>query len=73
MPTEQALQARQLSIYRQRFNGSELGTVRLGGEHQAGTDGLAIDDDRASAADAHFTAHMRPRELQLMTEEIRQQ
>jgi hypothetical protein len=42
----------------QAFHGLDHRATRLHREHQAGMHDPSIDDDQASAANAHFTARM---------------
>ena len=55
---EGLLHRMQLVAIRQPFDGADLLAIGLHGEHQAGAHRLAVDDDRAGAADAVLAADM---------------
>ena len=50
-----------------------VGAVGLHGEGEAGAPGLAVDDHRATAANAMFAADVGSRQAQLMADEVAQQ
>ena len=52
------LQRVQLLALGKTLDGQQLGAVGLHGEHQAGARGLAVEQDRAGAADPVFAADM---------------
>ena len=56
---EGLLQRMQLLAVGEPFDGADLPAVGLDREHQAGADRLAVEDDRAGAADAVLAADMR--------------
>src|SRR6202035_5968333 len=58
---------------RQAFHGSDLTTVDLHREREAGARRLAVDADGAGAAHAVFAADMRPGRADLMPQEVGQQ
>src|ERR671914_212570 len=56
---ESLLQRMQLVAGCQTLDGANLLSLRLDGKHQAGTDGLAVNDHSAGAADTVLAANMR--------------
>src|ERR1700722_8218182 len=52
--------------------GGDTMTVGLDGKHQAGTDGRAVEENGAGAADPMFAANMGAGEFQMFAQEIRQ-
>ncbi len=58
---------------RKAFNGRDFMISRLHGEHQAGTHGLAIEQDGAGAADPVLAADMGTGQRQIVAEEIAEQ
>ena len=63
----------QLAIPGQPFNRSHFRAVRLHRQDRAGFDGLAIEQNRASAANAGFTAEVGAGQFALFAEEMRQE
>ena len=71
--TECLLQRMHLFIRRRdAFHGQYFMAVHLHGQHQAGSCRKPIEENRASAAHAVFTAQMRAGEAELLAQEIRQ-
>jgi len=56
----------QLAIACQTLDGGYLRTIRLDSQHCAGFRRLTIQQHRARAANAGFTAHMRAGELAMV-------
>ena len=56
----------------QRFDGSDLRPVALGGQQQAGADGFAVHNHGAGSALAHRAALFGAGELQLLAQKIDQ-
>jgi hypothetical protein len=46
--------------------------MRLRGQHQAGTNDVAVHAHRAGAANPVFAADMCPRQLQMLAQKVRQ-
>src|SRR5262249_47208652 len=61
------------AVLREAFNRGDLRVVRLDGEHRARLDRLAVDEDRARAANPGFAADVRPREPAGIAEKVHQQ
>ncbi len=57
---------------RQSFDGLDTLAMRLHSVHQAGMNGLAVQQHEARAAHAHLAAEMRAGQFQLFAQEIRQ-
>jgi hypothetical protein len=70
---EGLLKRMELSNRRQPFNGGHLRPVCLNGEHETGTDRLAVHHHGASAADTVFAAHVSTGKAQTVAEEIGEQ
>ena len=58
---------------RHAFDGKDVGAGRLDREHSAGFDGFAVEIDRTGAAMAGVAADVRPREIQLLAQEMDEQ
>ena len=58
---------------RQPLDRRHLGAVGLHGEHQARARGLAVDQDRARAADAVLASDVRAGEPEVLAQEVREQ
>src|SRR5216683_309189 len=63
----------QLSGLRQPLDGADLGALRLHRQHDAGPRGLAVEQDRAGAADAVLAARVGPGKAEILAEEVDQQ
>src|SRR5262249_32946303 len=70
--TERPLQVRDLAAIRQTFNSPHIGPTRLHGEHQAGSNDLAIEAHRACTTHAMFTADVSTCQMQMLPKKIRQ-
>ncbi len=55
------------------FNRCDLHTIGLYRQHKTGTYRFTIQEDGTTPADAVFAANMRPREMKLMAQKIREQ
>src|SRR5207249_11606900 len=63
----------QPAVPREPLHGGQLRPVGLDGEQQAGTRGLAVDEDRARTADAVLATDVRAREPEVFPDEIDQE
>jgi hypothetical protein len=57
----------------QALHRNDFGTVRLCGEQQAASRGLAVETDRAGPANTVRTGHVRSSETELMPQEVGEQ
>src|SRR5207244_4000494 len=73
MLAERLLQRMERAVGHQTLDRRELGAVGLHGQHQAGARGLAVDENRAGAADAVLAAHVGAGEPEVFAQEIHQQ
>src|SRR5918999_233305 len=73
MRPERLLQGVQLAVARKALHGLELRPVGLDREHHAGLDRVPVQQDRARAAVAGVAADMRPRQLEVVTQEVDEQ
>lgn len=72
--TERCLQGIQLAARpRKSLDGLQVVAIRLNGQHDARTHGLAVEQYGASAAHAMLAANVRPGQLELLPDEIAQQ
>jgi hypothetical protein len=69
---ERGLQIGDFAAVGQSFDGFDGCAVRLHRQHQAGPNDLAVDPHRAGAANPVLAADMRPRQLQMLAQEVRQ-
>jgi len=67
-----ALQRVQLLASGEPLNRAHRASLRLHCEHQAGADGVAVDEHSASAADAVLTTHMRAGQAAFVADGIEQ-
>src|SRR5215211_684687 len=61
------------AVLRQRLDSPDAPTVGLDGEHEAGAQGLAVELNRARAADAVLAAHLRAGEAGFVADEVREE
>src|SRR5437868_5048802 len=69
---ERLLEWMELAPLGEAFDGDDFGTVRLRREHQTGTRGFAVQQDRAGAADSVLAARMRAGEPEVLAQEVDQ-
>ncbi len=72
MLAKRFLQRREIGVVGQPFDGNDLGALGLNRQHEAGTHGRAIDNDRAGAAHAVLAADMGSGEPQMVAQAIRE-
>ena len=70
---ERLLERVELAVAHESLDRQELGAVGLDREHDAGTRGLAVDQNSARAADAVLAADVRARQAEVLAQEIREQ
>ena len=70
--TKRSLEIGDLAAIGQSLDGLDGRAMRLRRQHQAGTNDIAIDANRAGAAHTMLAADMSPRQLQMLAQEIRQ-
>src|SRR5262245_19425417 len=63
----------ELAVLREALDRDQLRAVGLHREHQAGARGLAVDQDRARTTNAVLAADVRPREAEVLADEVDQQ
>ncbi len=73
MPVKGLLQRVQPIAARQTLDCDQRGAVGLDREHQAGSDGGPVAHDRAGAADPVLASDMRPRQPEILAQEIDQE
>src|SRR5439155_16992384 len=73
MLAERLLQRVELAVAHQALDRAELGAVGLDGEHDARARGLAVEHDRARAADPVLAADVRAGESEILADEVDQE
>ena len=71
--TERLLERVELTVLREALDRQDLRAVGLDREHDAGPRGLAIDQNRARAADSVLAADVRTREAEVLAQKIHEE
>jgi hypothetical protein len=60
----------QFAAPRKAFDGQDITSMSLKGQHQTGIDGFTVDQNGACAAMALGTTLFRPRQIQLVSKDL---
>ena len=73
MLAKRLLERVELAVLHEALDRQDLRAVGLDGEHDAGARGLAIEQDRARAADPVLAADVRAREAEVLAQEVHEE